>query len=140
MFREGFPRRATRLRCGMLIMAEGFFTLSARNSSRGPVQIVELDLRQQIDGTEFDRMNQELGEVVRAQPRAAWVLDLTHVQYTGSVVLGVIVNIRQQVKQTGGRLVLCGMSQRLMEIFRTCSLDRLFTVAATRESAVKMLS
>jgi anti-anti-sigma regulatory factor len=51
-----------------------------------------------------------------------------------------MVNFRQFVKQTGGTLVLCGMSPRLAEIFRTCSLDRLFKTVPTRELAVKALS
>ena len=64
------------------------------------------------------------------------MLDLTRLCYAGSSVLGLIVNIRQRVKQGGGRLVLCGLSDRLLQIFRTCSLERLFVIRRTEADAV----
>ena len=41
------------------------------------------------------------------------MLDLTDVVYMGSSVLGLMVNVRQTIKSAGGKLVLCGMSERL---------------------------
>ena len=40
--------------------------------------------------------------------------------YMGSAVLGLMVNIRQVVMKGHGKVVLCGMSDRLMRIFETC--------------------
>ena len=37
-----------------------------------------------------------------------------------------------------GRLVLCGMSPRLTEIFRSCCMDRLFTIARSRREAMEL--
>jgi anti-sigma B factor antagonist len=117
-------------------MPDVFFTQSAS----GQVQIIALDLPQVMDTTHFDRINTDLESAVRARPGAGWVLDLEKVQYTGSAMLGVIVNFRQVVKQSSGRLALCGMSPRLMEVFRTCSLDRLFKTVATTEQAMKAVT
>jgi anti-anti-sigma factor len=55
-------------------------------------------------------------------------------------MLGLIVNIRQQIKSGGGRLIVCGMSPRLTEIFHNCSMERLFTIVKTRPDALKNLS
>src|SRR4051812_20628620 len=109
-------------------------------SESGAVNILDLTLPQNIDAREFDRMNESLEQMVSPRAAAGWVLDLSAVEYTGSAVLGLMVNLRQQVRAGGGKLVLCGVSPRLTEIFRTCSLDRLFTTASSRESAVKMVS
>lgn len=117
-------------------MPEVFFT----QSTSGAAQIIALDLPQMVDATHFDRINEELEAAVGAHPGTGWVLDLAKVHYTGSAVLGVIVNFRQSVKQANGRLVLCGMSPRLMEVFRTCSLDRLFKTVATQELAAKAVT
>jgi anti-anti-sigma regulatory factor len=48
-----------------------------------------------------------------------------------------MVNFRQNVRAAGGRLALCGVSPRLMQILRTCSLERLFTIHRTRPDAVR---
>jgi anti-anti-sigma factor len=58
----------------------------------------------------------------------------------GSAMLGLIVNVRQQVKTAGGKLALCNMSPRLAEIFRMCSMERLFTITRTRADAIKAVS
>ena len=48
-----------------------------------------------------------------------------------------MVNLRQRVKDAGGKLALCNMSSRLLRVFQTCSLERLFIIKSDREEAVK---
>src|SRR4051812_49255003 len=106
-------------------------------TTAGPVNVVELHLPQVLDIAEFDRLNEGLSEALEGKGAQAWVLDLSGVEYTGSAILGLMVNLRQQIKTGGGRLVLCGMSPRLTSVFRTCSLDRLFKHTNTRDEAVR---
>ena len=47
-------------------------------------------------------------------------------------MLGLLVNFRHAVQSQKGRLALCEISPRLMEIIRTCCMDRLFKIAKTR--------
>ena len=112
-------------------MAERF-----RMSTEGEVAVLELDLPEELDSDEFGRLNEALLELVAIRPHAAWVLDLSHLEYAGSAVLGLMVNLRQKVKETDGRLVLCGLSERLLTVFRTCSLERLFIIRRSRPEAV----
>jgi anti-anti-sigma factor len=90
------------------------------------VQVIRIELPENLDSDEFDKLNESLLAVIADCPGAGWVLDLSPLHYAGSSVLGLMVNLRQRVKQSGGRLVLCGMSEALLQIFRTCSLERLF--------------
>jgi anti-anti-sigma regulatory factor len=48
-----------------------------------------------------------------------------------------MVNLRQQIKSAGGKLVLCSLPPSLMQIFRTCCMERLFVIAKTRDDAFK---
>jgi anti-anti-sigma factor len=103
------------------------------------IRVIELDLPATLDVDEFDKLNESmLREFTATDGR--WILDLTKVEYVGSAVLGMMVNIRQHVKSSGGQLVLCGMSQKLTEIFRACCMERLFSIARTRQEAVKKLA
>ena len=101
------------------------------------VNIIELTLPQSLDSDEFDWLNTSLSDVLSAQPGTRWVLDLTGLSYMGSSALGLMVNLRQRVKSNGGHLVLCGLSPRLLEIFRACCMEKLFDICKTREDAIK---
>jgi anti-anti-sigma factor len=107
------------------------------HTSSDKCELLELRLPQQLDFNEFDKLIESLSQVVQSKPPARWVVDLAHVEYTGSAVLGLLVNLRQQIKETGGSLVLCHTSARLSDILHACSLDRLFTTAPTRDAAMK---
>ena len=68
------------------------------------------------------------------------MVDLSQVGYMGSSMLGLFVNIRERIRQAGGTLVLCAMSPPLLRIFKTCCLERLFTIAKTRPDALALVS
>lgn len=114
-------------------MANDLFRLS----DEGPIKVLALSLPTTIDSSEFDRLNESVLEMLAKDPGAGWVLDLTHVAYMGSAVLGLMVNIRQVVMKAQGKVVLFGMNERLMRIFETCCMERLFKIVPTRAEAVR---
>jgi anti-anti-sigma factor len=118
----------------LLLMSQTRFTLA----SSGAVHILELQLPPVLDAAEFDRLNEGISQALEGNRGTSWVLDLSGVEYTGSAILGLMVNLRQQIKTGGGKLVLCGMSPRLTSVFRTCSLDRLFRHTSTRDEAIRV--
>lgn len=104
--------------------------------SIGTVQVIRLQLPETLDSAEFDSLNESLLTLVAQPSDGKSVLDLSELAYAGSSVLGLLVNLRQRVKQAGGRLVLCGLSSSLLMIFRTCSLERLFIIKKSAAEAV----
>jgi anti-anti-sigma factor len=117
-------------------MANDLFHLS----DEGPIKVLALSLPTTIDSSEFDRLNESVLETLGKDPGAGWVLDLTHVAYMGSAVLGLMVNIRQVVMKAQGKVVLFGMNERLMRIFETCCMERLFKIVPSRAEAVRHAS
>ena len=109
-----------------------------RHTQQGGVHLIELMLPMQIDHTEFDKLNDVVGELLEGSPASEkWVIDLSHVEYIGSALLGLLVNLRQRVKSGGGRLVLCGLSEHVNKALKTCSLQSLFTIADKRDAAMR---
>ena len=102
----------------------------------GTVNVVDLTLPHTLDIQEFDRLNESILGLVRGELEGSWVLDLSRLSYMGSAALGLMVNLRQQIKQSGGRLVLCGLSPELMNVFKTCCMERLFKIVKGRAEAV----
>ncbi|HSV12867.1 MAG TPA: STAS domain-containing protein [Tepidisphaeraceae bacterium] len=101
--------------------------------------VIDLSLPESLDSEEFDRLNESMLKAVDGKSSGKWVLDLSAVDYMGSSVLGLMINIRQHIKTGGGKLALCGLSPRLTQIFHTCCLEKLFTIAKTREEALRAL-
>jgi anti-anti-sigma factor len=54
------------------------------------------------------------------------VIDLSHVQYLASPVLGKLINLKKQLGGCGGRLGLQHVHPDLVEVFRITRLDRVF--------------
>jgi anti-anti-sigma factor len=116
----------------MPMVTHDLYTLS----KAGTVNVVDLTLPHTLDIQEFDRLNESILALVRGEPEGQWVLDLSRLSYMGSAALGLMVNLRQQIKQSGGRLVLCGLSPQLLHIFKTCCMERLFKIVKSRPDAV----
>ncbi|MGH7214839.1 MAG: STAS domain-containing protein [Tepidisphaeraceae bacterium] len=106
----------------------------------GAVGVVELTLPIELDEQVFDRLNDALLETLVGRANGRWVLDLAHTLYAGSAALGLMVNLRQHVKQGGGRLVLCGLSPQLVDIFHACCMESLFTITRGRVEAIRTAS
>jgi anti-anti-sigma regulatory factor len=51
-----------------------------------------------------------------------------------------LVNLRQRIKAGGGQLELSSLSPQLVEVFRTCCLERLFTIRRTRAEALTQMN
>ena len=116
-------------------MAKDFVNVTTTQS----VNVIDLTLPESLDSEEFDRLNESMLGAVDGKSSDKWVLDLSSVDYMGSSVLGLMINVRQHIKTGGGRLALCGLSNRLTQIFHTCCLEKLFTIAKTRDEAIRTL-
>jgi anti-anti-sigma factor len=117
-------------------MAHDWFAVS----QEGVVHVLALAVPFQVDSSDFDRLHEGILSAIGLKANAKWVIDLAGLQYLGSSVLGLMVNIRQRVSQGGGKLVLCGMNPKLHTVFRTCSLEKLFVIRPDRHDAVAMLT
>jgi anti-anti-sigma factor len=117
-------------------MAEKFVNVS----QVGTVQVMDLRLPEQLDSGEFDQLNESFMRVLDGKSNGKWVLDLSSVNYMGSSVLGLMINIRQHIKSGGGKLALAGLTPRMAAIFHTCCLEKLFTIAKTRDDAVRAVA
>jgi anti-anti-sigma factor len=102
------------------------------------IRVVALRLPRVVDLYEFDRINAAIARVTDKDAGDGWILDMQAVEYVGSAILGLMVNLRQRIKAGGGRLVVCGMTDGIVQALKTCSLFNLFSIAKTRDDAVRL--
>ena len=64
------------------------------------------------------------------------VVDLSEVNYFGSVFLALLLRCHTAVKSSGGELVICGASKMARELLKITALDTLWAIYDSREEAL----
>lgn len=73
-------------------------------------------------------------EILRSES-VTTILDLTDVPYMDSAGLGVLTNSYVFHQKHGRKLLLAGVNERVLTLFKITTLDRLFEIFPTVESA-----
>jgi anti-sigma B factor antagonist len=66
------------------------------------------------------------------------IIDLSKVSYISSRGLGILVDIHKRC-QKNGKLVLCGLSDDVMSIFKLTVLNTFFVIVKTKEEALAIM-
>ena len=97
------------------------------------VSIVEGDLLAedviQEVGDQLLRLVVEMGE-------AKLVISFRDVRYMSSPMVGQLVKLHKKVARAKGRMILCGFSPVLREVFRISQLDRLLEIQENEQLAL----
>jgi anti-anti-sigma factor len=67
------------------------------------------------------------------------VLNLEKVNFLDSSGLSWLVACHKRFQQYGGRMVLCNMSPRIMQVLQFCRMERLFAITEDEEQARQLL-
>jgi anti-anti-sigma factor len=103
----------------------------------GDVWVLVIRVPEHFESMEFDPLNAQLAAIIDGRPGGRWVVDMTHIRYAGSAMLGMLVNVRSRVRRSGGTLVLCCMDEQIRGVLRAGSMERLFAIVETRDEAVR---
>ena len=100
---------------------------------------VILEVNGRLDGEtapEFERMCRQW---ITAGDRHV-ILDFTELQYISSAGLSSVLGAGKEIDRHGGRLLICGLSARVKQVFAFSGLDTLFPLFETREAALSNCS
>jgi anti-anti-sigma factor len=103
----------------------------------GAAYVLELNLRIDVESEVFDDIHARLLDAWPVPAGSACVIDLSRCEYFGSVLLGLLVSVRQKVRAGRGRFGVCHVSPRLLQVMRAANLDRLVPVFPNRAAALK---
>ncbi|MEZ6058166.1 MAG: STAS domain-containing protein [Planctomycetaceae bacterium] len=67
------------------------------------------------------------------------VIDLSGLNYFGSLFLSLLLRCHKQVKMDGGGLAICGANNASRDLLSLTALDTLWPVCNTREEAIKAI-
>jgi anti-anti-sigma factor len=91
-----------------------------------------------IDLANAGPLEKRLVELIRSGSHRL-LLDFRHVQYISSAGFRALLIARKLVDQTGGNLVLCGMSPEIKRVFAIGTFTDLFTICATGDEGLAKL-
>lgn len=93
-----------------------------------------------LDAVAIEGVAQELFELVDKQACRKLSLDFTEVQFLSSQMVGVILSLYKKSKDIGGKLVICGLRDELMKVFKIMKLETLLYFADNQEEAIALLA
>ncbi len=88
----------------------------------------------EIDLSCASMLRQRLSEVQDGKP-ARLIIDLSEVPYMDSSGVATLVEAMQIARRTGGKLILCGLQDKVRSIFEIARLDMVFVIVDTLDDA-----
>lgn len=102
----------------------------------GDVTVVDVE-GQLIVGNRQELKQRVLEELEDGERK--FVVDFENTGYIDSSGLGVLVSLSKKIREQGGELRLANLNEDLRTLFELTKLDTLFTIADSREEALKGL-
>ena len=98
-------------------------------------EVTALSVKGRIDSTTAPAFGQRLESVVTA-PAGRLVVDFRDLEYISSAGFRVLLVAAKRADEAGSRLVLCGLSGKVRQLFDLGGFLDLFTIAASRDDAM----
>ena len=108
-------------------------------SSLGGVSRCELALKGRVYADVSPQLRDELSRAVEGGARELLV-DCTHLEQIDSAGLNEFVQLLKRVRPLGGKIVFFGLSASIQRVFDITKLNRVMTVARTRDDALAGLA
>jgi anti-sigma B factor antagonist len=102
--------------------------------------VIRLILKPDVDVAAFNEISDQLIDKWPVAPGQSVIVDLASSDYFGSVLLGLLVNIRQRVRAGRGEFALVSVPMTLQKSLRVSNLDRLFPLFSTLDDALAKIA
>jgi anti-sigma B factor antagonist len=94
-----------------------------------------------MDALELERVSEGLIRLVEVEDRRRIVLDFEKVQFISSQMVGILVRLHKLTSAAAhGKLVLCGLGPKLIELLKITRLDRMLTIKPSQREAIKVFT
>jgi anti-sigma B factor antagonist len=90
-----------------------------------------------LDALTIEATGKALYKLVDEQNRRKVIIDFSDVKFMSSQAIGVVISMHQKVKAAKGELVLCGVREEIMTIFKITKLNKLLTFLPDENAALK---
>lgn len=101
------------------------------------VTIVNFRQASILDSVAVDTIANELYALVDERAIRKIILDFSPVRFLSSQMLGVLLSLHKKSKAIKGKVVICGLREDLMKVFRIMKIEKLLKFTPNQEKARK---
>jgi len=102
----------------------------------GTVLVVRLTQSSIADMSAVEDLDWQLKELADAEPGRNWVLDFSAVEFMLSRAINTLLVVLKRVRTQGADIHLCGLNERIREIFQVMRLDQIFRIHDSYQAAL----
>ena len=102
--------------------------------------IVEFEDRKILEELAISQIGERLNELAKEYDKPRLLLDFKNVEHLSSAALGMLITLKNQLREQQGQLVLANINSQIYEVFKITRLNKLFNIHDTTESAIKAFS
>jgi anti-sigma B factor antagonist len=102
--------------------------------------VIEFRTPSLMDPVQLDQIAQQLYRLVDAEDRRKIIMDFEKVQYLSSQAIGIVMNMNKKIMALKGKLILCGVGGKLMELVKITRLDKVLMIKPTQAEAVRVVA
>ena len=110
-----------------------FKQLSVQQLPEGGI-LVRFTKRRLLGENVIEQIREEMRSLLA--PERLMLLDMSNVEYVSSAALGILISTHRSLRKSTGKMTLCGIPEKIADVFRICKLDRLFEIYPDLESAL----
>lgn len=103
---------------------------------RGSVVTATLTDEKILDESQLQSLETSFMPLIEQNPKIQLIIDFSNVKFLTSAVLGLLIRISKKVYENDGRLRLCSINPKIMEIFRITRLDKIFEIFPNVDEAM----
>lgn len=111
--------------------------IEINKSDSGNAHIVEV--AGDVDASSSIHLDNAIEEAFTAG-KSQILIDLSKLEYISSAGLGVFISRLDELKENDIKMVLFGLSESVMSVFRILGLEKLLTIVGTRDQAIEAVN
>lgn len=93
-----------------------------------------------LEDADLRAIEKSLLSVVEQGDKLSLVLNFSNVKFLSSAVLGLLIKLSRRIYERNGRLVLCGISPKIYEIFKITRLTKVFEICKNVDAAIEYMA
>ena len=103
----------------------------------GDIAVVNFLDKKILDEQNIQAIGEDLFRLVDELGRKKILLNFGNVEFLSSAALGKLITLNRKLQGVRGRLVLCGITKEIREVFEITRLDKLFTIHPDEQSGLQ---
>jgi anti-sigma B factor antagonist len=102
----------------------------------GDVAVVQFVDKKILDEQNIQLIGDDLFKLVDELGRRKLLLNFSNVDFMSSAALGKLIRLDQRMKAVGGKVIHCGISKDIMQVFVLTKLDKILKIVKDEQTGL----